>query len=68
MTTSPSDPPPDDDPLEEVWKDVRVPGQACLHPRAQWYADREYGTSFCGVCHKDITNQMDQLLRDQGLA
>lgn len=27
---------------------------ACAHPRANWYGDREHGTTFCGVCHKQI--------------
>lgn len=64
MPTSPNDPPEDD--LEDYWKDVRVPGEVCHHPRGTWYGDREFGTTFCGKCHKDITNQVEQLLRDQG--
>lgn len=60
-----------DDSLESHWADVRGPQpeiQPCKHPRwangdtKGWYGDPEYGTTFCGVCHKDITNQVDQLL------
>ncbi len=29
-------------------------GNACPHPRAQWYGDREYGGTFCGMCGKQI--------------
>ena len=29
-------------------------GNACPHPRAQWYGDREYGGTFCGMCGKKI--------------
>ena len=65
MNTSPSDPPEEDDDLEACWKDVRVPGRVCVHPRAKWYADREYGTTFCGICHVDITSQLETLLACQ---
>lgn len=28
--------------------------EACEHPRPSWYGDREYGTTFCGACHKQL--------------
>lgn len=33
-----------------------APSDSCEHPRERWYADPEYSTVFCGVCHKDVTD------------
>jgi hypothetical protein len=39
--------------FRQLW--VSLSGDPCPHDRKQWYGDREFGTTFCGACHKDIT-------------
>ena len=57
----------EDEDLEAYWADVRPPQapRACSHPGGSRYGDPEFGTTFCGVCHADITKLRDQELRDQ---
>lgn len=51
-----------DNDLETLVRQTR-----CPHLRVNWTADREYGTTFCGLCNKDITSQMADLLHAQGI-
>lgn len=43
--------------FRQLW--VSLSGDSCPHDRKQWYGDREFGTTFCGACHKDITAFVD---------